>query len=252
RCRRRSRDDARCVGARGRVARRGVSRAEGSSRADRVRRPVSLGPAWLRARSARASARGPAARRGRLQLRARRRRARPAARAAAPGPRDRDQPPARPALREGRSRPGGAGLRSRHPEPVPTSPGAADDASVARRRPGLPPVGARAPRARRVAAPARTHGSRLGPARVARARAGRVQPDPASPGGLTMWLPPLVLAVAVLGYPLLIAPGRSVLVIGLAALALCALGLVVRSDALVTAGGGLALGEYAFALWLAA
>jgi hypothetical protein len=67
-----------------------------------------------------------------------------------------------------------------------------------------------------------------------------------------MWLPPLVLAVAVLGYPLLIAPGRSVLVIGLAALALCALGLVVRSGALVTAGSVLALGEYAFALWLAA
>jgi hypothetical protein len=67
-----------------------------------------------------------------------------------------------------------------------------------------------------------------------------------------MWLPPLVLAVAVLGYPLLIAPVRSVLVIGLAALALCALGLVVRSAALVTAGGVLALGQYAFALWVAA
>jgi hypothetical protein len=67
-----------------------------------------------------------------------------------------------------------------------------------------------------------------------------------------MWLPPLVLAVAVLGYPLLIAPVRSVLVIGLAALALCALGLVVRSAALVTAGGVLAVGQYASALWLAA
>jgi hypothetical protein len=67
-----------------------------------------------------------------------------------------------------------------------------------------------------------------------------------------MWLPPLVLAVAVVGYPLLIAPVRSVLVIGVAALALCALGLVVRSAALMTAGGVLALGQYAFALWLAA
>ena len=67
-----------------------------------------------------------------------------------------------------------------------------------------------------------------------------------------MWLPPLVLGVAVLGYPLLIAPVRSVLVIGLAGLILCALGLVVRSAALVTAGGALALGQYALALWLAA
>jgi hypothetical protein len=67
-----------------------------------------------------------------------------------------------------------------------------------------------------------------------------------------MWLPPLVLAVAVLGYPLLITPARSVLVIGLGALALFALGLVVRSGALVTAGGVLALGQYAFALWLGA
>ena len=67
-----------------------------------------------------------------------------------------------------------------------------------------------------------------------------------------MWLPPFILAVAVLGYPLLIAPARSVLVIGLAALALCALGLVVRSGALVTASGVLALGQYVFALWLAA
>ena len=67
-----------------------------------------------------------------------------------------------------------------------------------------------------------------------------------------MWLPPLVLAVAVLGYPLLITPARAILVIGLAALTLCALGLVVRSTALVTAGGVLALGQYALALWLAA
>ena len=67
-----------------------------------------------------------------------------------------------------------------------------------------------------------------------------------------MWLPPLVLTVAVLGYPLLVAPARGVLAIGLAALVLCALGLVVRSGALVTAGGVLALGQYALALWLAA
>lgn len=67
-----------------------------------------------------------------------------------------------------------------------------------------------------------------------------------------MWLPPLVLAVAVVGYPLLVAPSRSVLVIGLAALALCALGLVVRAAVLVTAGSVLALGQYALALWLAA
>ena len=67
-----------------------------------------------------------------------------------------------------------------------------------------------------------------------------------------MWLPPLVLALAVLGYPLLVAPARGVLVIGLAALALCALGLIVRSAPLVTACGVLALGQYALALWLAA
>jgi hypothetical protein len=67
-----------------------------------------------------------------------------------------------------------------------------------------------------------------------------------------MWLPPLVLALAVLGYPLLIAPARGVLIIGLAALALCALSLVVRSASLVTACGVLALGQYALALWIAA
>lgn len=66
-----------------------------------------------------------------------------------------------------------------------------------------------------------------------------------------MWLPPLVLAVVVLGYPLLIAPVRSVVMIGFAALALCALGSVVRSAGLVTAAGVLALGQYAAALWLA-
>jgi len=67
-----------------------------------------------------------------------------------------------------------------------------------------------------------------------------------------MWLPSVILAVAVLGYPFLIAPARSILAIGLAALALCALGLVVRSTSLVTAGGVLALAEYALALRLAA
>ena len=67
-----------------------------------------------------------------------------------------------------------------------------------------------------------------------------------------MWLPPLVLAVLVLGYPLLVTPARAVLVVGLVALALCVLGLVVRAAVLVTAGGVLALGQYALALWLAA
>ena len=67
-----------------------------------------------------------------------------------------------------------------------------------------------------------------------------------------MWLPPIVLALAVLGYPFLVAPARGVLVTGLAALALCALGLVVRSASLVTACGVLALGQYALALWIAA
>ena len=65
-----------------------------------------------------------------------------------------------------------------------------------------------------------------------------------------MWLPSVILAVAVLGYPVLIAPARSILAIALAALALCALGLVVRSTSLVTAGGVLALGQYALALRL--
>src|SRR4029450_4471975 len=103
-----------------------------------------------------------------------------------------------------------------------------------------------------VAAAPGAPGSRRGPAPAARARARRVQPGPAPHDGLTMWVPPLVLTVAVLGYPLFVAPARGVLVIGLAALVLCALGLVVRSGALVTAGGVLALGQYALALWLAA
>src|SRR4029450_2531469 len=108
----------------------------------------------------------------------------------------------------------------------------------------------RAQPTRRVAAAPGAPGSRVGPAPAARARARRVQPGPAPHDVLTMWVPPLVLPVAVLGYPLFVAPARGVLVIGLAALVLCALGLVVRSGALVTAGGVLALGHHPPALWV--
>lgn len=66
-----------------------------------------------------------------------------------------------------------------------------------------------------------------------------------------MWLPPAILSVAIVAYPLLVAPTKAVLVLALAALALCSLGLVVRSTSVVVAGGGLVLGQYTLALWLA-
>jgi hypothetical protein len=67
-----------------------------------------------------------------------------------------------------------------------------------------------------------------------------------------MWVAPAIIALVVLGYPLLVAPTKAVLLIGVAALAPCALGLVTRSTSLVVAGGVLALGQYALSLWLAA
>src|SRR2546422_11705719 len=65
-----------------------------------------------------------------------------------------------------------------------------------------------------------------------------------------MWLPSAIPVVVLVGYPLLIAPTRAVLVIGVAAVVLCALGIAVLSTPVVVAGCVLALGEYALALWL--
>ena len=65
-----------------------------------------------------------------------------------------------------------------------------------------------------------------------------------------MWLPSAIPLVVLVGYPLLIAPTRAVLVIGVAAMVLCALGIAAHSAPVVVAGGVLALGEYALALWL--
>jgi hypothetical protein len=63
-------------------------------------------------------------------------------------------------------------------------------------------------------------------------------------------LPPAILVVVLVGYPLLIASTTAVLTIGAAAMVLCALGIVALSTPVVVAGGVLALGEYALALWL--
>jgi len=65
-----------------------------------------------------------------------------------------------------------------------------------------------------------------------------------------MWLASALPVVVLVGYPLLIAPTKAVLVIGVAAMVLCALGIAARSTPVVVAGGVLALGEYALALWL--
>src|SRR6266705_6587452 len=65
-----------------------------------------------------------------------------------------------------------------------------------------------------------------------------------------MWLPSAIPVVVLVGYPLLITPTRAVLVIGVAAMILCALGIAVHSTPVVVGGGVLALGEYALALWL--
>jgi hypothetical protein len=59
-----------------------------------------------------------------------------------------------------------------------------------------------------------------------------------------------VLACALVGYPLLIAPATSVLTLGVVALALCALGFLLGTP-LVVGGAVAVLGEYALALWLA-
>jgi hypothetical protein len=65
-----------------------------------------------------------------------------------------------------------------------------------------------------------------------------------------MWLLSAIPLVVLVGYPLLITPTRAVLVIGVAAMVLCALGIAVLSTPVVVGGGVLALGEYALALWL--
>jgi len=59
----------------------------------------------------------------------------------------------------------------------------------------------------------------------------------------------VVLALALVSYPLLIAPSTAIMVIGSVALALCCLGILFSTPVLV-AGVVLALGEYALALWL--
>lgn len=65
-----------------------------------------------------------------------------------------------------------------------------------------------------------------------------------------LWLLPAILGVAVVAYPILIAPTKPVLMIALGALVLGAFGIVVRSTSVVIAAAGLALGQYALALWL--
>ena len=59
-----------------------------------------------------------------------------------------------------------------------------------------------------------------------------------------------MLACALVGYPLLIAPATSVLTLGVVALALCGLGFLLGTP-VVVGGAVVALGEYALALWLA-
>ena len=60
-----------------------------------------------------------------------------------------------------------------------------------------------------------------------------------------------ILVCLLVGYPLLIAPSRAVLVVAVMALALCALGILVGAP-VMTAGVVVALGEYTLALWLSA
>jgi hypothetical protein len=67
-----------------------------------------------------------------------------------------------------------------------------------------------------------------------------------------MWLAPALVVAMLVGYPLLIAPTKAVLVTGLLAAVLCAFGLVVRSTAVVVGCGVLALSQYTLALWLSA
>jgi len=59
-----------------------------------------------------------------------------------------------------------------------------------------------------------------------------------------------LLALVLVGAPLLIAPSTAVAALGTAAMLLCGLGIVVATPVLV-AGIVLALGEYTLALWLA-
>jgi hypothetical protein len=59
-----------------------------------------------------------------------------------------------------------------------------------------------------------------------------------------MWLAPAIVVVMLVGYPLLIAPTKAVLVTGLLAAVLCVFGLVVRSTAVVVGCGVLALCQY--------
>jgi hypothetical protein len=67
-----------------------------------------------------------------------------------------------------------------------------------------------------------------------------------------MWPAPALVLAMVVGYPLLIAPTKAVLVMGLLAAGLCAFAIVVRSTAVVVGCGVLALGQYTLALWLSA
>ncbi|PYN15179.1 MAG: hypothetical protein DME05_12685 [Candidatus Rokuibacteriota bacterium] len=69
-------------------------------------------------------------------------------------------------------------------------------------------------------------------------------------GALTMRHLTAMLACALVGYPLLIAPATSVLTLGVVALALCGLGFLLGPP-VVVGGAVVALGEYALALWLA-
>jgi hypothetical protein len=60
----------------------------------------------------------------------------------------------------------------------------------------------------------------------------------------------VVLALVLVGYPLLVAATPAVLALGAAALLMCILGILVATPVLV-GGMVLALAEYALALWLA-
>ncbi len=60
----------------------------------------------------------------------------------------------------------------------------------------------------------------------------------------------VMLACALVSYPLLIVPATSVLMLGVIALVLCALGVLLGTP-LVVGGAVVALGEYTLALWLA-
>lgn len=65
-----------------------------------------------------------------------------------------------------------------------------------------------------------------------------------------MWRLAALLVLALIGYPLAILPSKHVALTAAAAIAVCGLGLVVRSTPVLAGGVMLALAEYALALSL--